>query len=171
MVYRWIRALGIALVFFTPVLFTGPSFAAVERRTTVLRRNTPDLQPSQVGIGGFSASLFKFKVINKDDPSDVAGGWQEADSTLKFADGRQEPVAAWTCTVTVAMPLRTVAKGAISAEKAAEMSADVATAASSAVMHDKSSWIPADFCNVWRVKMGAIFNAEPYKGYYVTVKA
>ncbi len=121
-------------------------------------------------MGGFSDSLFKFNVINKDDPSDVAGGWQEADATLKFVDNRQEPMAFWTCTVKVAMPLRTVAKGAISAEKAAEISAEIATDAASAAMHARDRWTPAEFCNVWRKNMGDFFRAEPYKGYYVTVK-
>jgi hypothetical protein len=130
-----------------------------------------DTLPAHVGIGGFSASLFKFKVVNKDDPTDVAGGWQKADATLKFADTRQDPVAAWSCTVTVEMPLRTVAKGAISAEKAAEISAEVATLASGAAMRDKPRWVPAEFCNVWRSKMQSIFKDEPYKGYYVKVSA
>lgn len=103
----------------------------------------------QVGIGGFSASLFNFVKTQEDDPALGAGGWQEADATLKFEDGRQNPPAAWTCQIKIGMPLRTEKMGKITPKWAAETSAGMATAASSATMHARASWSSKEFCNAW----------------------
>lgn len=39
-------------------------------------------------IGGFSASLFKFKIVVEDDGKNASGGWQAAHTTLALVDGR-----------------------------------------------------------------------------------
>lgn len=117
--------------------------------------------PECNSIGSFSASDFKFKTTQEDDPSLPAGGWQEATATMKFVDGRQDPPSAWTCTLKIGMPLRTVKRGQVSAEWAAETTADVATASSSPVMHSKDSWTPAAFCKTMKDTMNTVFS----KGY------
>jgi hypothetical protein len=121
--------------------------------------NVPAPWPRQVGIGGFSASLFNFVKTQEDDPTLAAGGWQEADATLKFVDGRQDPPAAWTCRLKIGMPLRTEKMGRITSNWAAETSADIATAASSATMHAKTSWVRKEFCNEWVKEVKAGFKA------------
>ena len=123
----------------------------------------PPRPPDRVQIGSISASLFTFGKTQEDDPSQEAGGWQEANAVLKFADGRQEPVQAWSCTINVGMPLRTVKRGTINAEWAAKASASVATEASSTTMHSKSQWTPASFCKAFKDEMNKVF-ADSYKG-------
>lgn len=118
-------------------------------------------------IGQYSTTLFKFKTTQEDDPSAPAGGWQEADPTLKFVDDRQDPPSSWTCTYNFGIPLRTVVRGTIPASKAAEIAAEVATFASSFTMHNKPEWIPADFCNQFRTEMKKLLadKTGPYTGY------
>ncbi|MEZ4302184.1 MAG: hypothetical protein R3B70_45070 [Polyangiaceae bacterium] len=55
------------------------------------------------------------------------------------------------------MPLRTEKLGKISAEWAAETSSEVATSASSNVMHSKSSWTAAAFCKAFKDEMNRLF--------------
>jgi hypothetical protein len=131
-------------------LFSTPSLA-----------RTPAPPPDRVAIGAFSASMFKFKKTQEDDG--VGYGWQVAQPTLKFADGRQEPVQAWTCTLNIGMPLRTTTLGKITPEWAAEVSALVATAASGVVMHSQSSWTPAAFCKAFKDGMMKMFK-KSYEG-------
>lgn len=109
-------------------------------------------------MGGFSTSLFKFKKTQEDDG--VGFGWQEAQPTLKFVDGRQDPIQTWSCTINVGMPLRTVKLGQISAEWAAEASANIATDASSTVMHSKDSWTPGAFCKAFKDEMNKLFGSK-----------
>jgi hypothetical protein len=109
-------------------------------------------------VAGFSASLFKFAVINKDDGTDAAGGWQEADATIRFTDWRHLFPQIWTCTVRIQVPLRTEKLGEISPSWAARTSADIATQASTTVMHQQSQWVPAAFCNAWRDEMLRLFH-------------
>lgn len=97
-------------------------------------------------IGGYSASLFKFKTTVPDDGEGLGGGAQQASTSLNFVDGRQDPPQSWSCSLTVELPIRTSTRGVISASKAAEMSAEAATVASGLVMHSRDSWLPASFC-------------------------
>ncbi len=127
--------------------------------------------PDCVGIGTYSSSLFKFVTTVADDGEDAAGGYQEATaSSVKFVDGRQEPPAAWTCKVWVGMPIRTVKFGTISPEKAAEIAADVLTAAASPTMHNRDSWVPGLFCSQLGTGMVAAFGSL-YKGLGGSAKA
>jgi hypothetical protein len=119
------------------------------------RASTSELRPDHVGIGSFSASLFKFKKTQEDDG--VGFGWQETQPSLKFADSRQSSIEMWSCTINIGMPLRTVKMGKIAADWAATATAEIATTASSAVMHSKSSWVPAAFCKAFKDQMNAIF--------------
>jgi len=96
-------------------------------------------------IGGFSISLFPFKTTVEDDGADVGGGYQEASTTLTFADGRQEPTARWSCSYLIGMPLRTLKFGKMDPVHAALITAQVATNASRTVMHSRSAWLPSAF--------------------------
>ena len=169
MIPGWARRVAIILVSLAAVLLPGSSFARTGAPTGVMVRRLVD--SPLANVGGFSASLFKFKTIVEDDGTGKGGGWQQADAKLNFVDSRSSITSAWTCTLTIEMPLRTELKGKISAEKAAEWSAQVATQASSEVMHTKEGWVPAEFCNAWREKMKAIFKEEPYKGIGVRISA
>ncbi len=130
--------------------------------------DAPQQRPQGVGpkppacneIGSYSASLFKFKVDVADDGKDASGGWQVASATVKFVDGRQEPYAEWTCSLTVHMPIRSEFFKTISPEVAAEMTADVLTDASSLTMHSRSSWIQALFCIKLRENMLLMFKKK-----------
>jgi hypothetical protein len=112
-------------------------------------------------IGSYDSSLFRFTTIVADDGNDEAGGYQGATaSSVKFVDGRQDLPTAWTCSVTVKMPLRTKAYGKVSANRAADISADVLTDASSITMHSRSSWIKSLFCIKLADNMNFLFGRE-----------
>lgn len=119
---------------------------------------TPRPHSHHIGIGSFSSSLFKFKNTQEDDG--VGYGWQVAEPTLKFADGRQDPAQAWSCTLNIGMPLRTDKLGKISADWAAGTSATVATSSSSIVMRSKDSWTPAAFCKAFKDEMLKLFKKD-----------
>ena len=156
---RYTAARRRALVIAGALCFAWPFSAA--------RAEPPAVRADLVAAGSLSASLFKFKQTQEDDG--VGFGWQEAQPTLKFVDGRQEPAAVWSCTINVGMPLRTVKMGKITADWAAETSAEIATAASSAVMHSKDSWTPAAFCKAFKDQMNAVFGKSfPNLGARVT---
>jgi hypothetical protein len=92
------------------------------------------------------------------DPEGIGGGYQEATAgSVKFVDTRQYPPNAWTCGVTVKMPLRTAVFGKVSAERAAEIASNVLTDASSITMHSRSSWMQALFCKQLGKDMNKIF--------------
>jgi hypothetical protein len=109
---------------------------------------------------GFSASNFKFKTTVKDDGEGAGAGWQEASAKLNFVDSRQEPSMSWTCSVVVGMPLRTAERGTISTDWASQRSAEVATTASSTVMHSKDKWEPSAFCRDWGKEMERLLKAD-----------
>ncbi len=71
----------------------------------------------------------------------------------------------WGCTVTVGMPLRTVAHGKIPAKTAATITAEVATQASFTVMHIKPEVPPGIYCVKLKGEMAKLFAAEPLKSY------
>lgn len=85
--------------------------------------------PSGLPIGSFSPSDFKFVTIIPDDGTSEPGGWQEAKAILKIK--RLIGIATYetfTCPqMTIGTPLRNQAQGKISAERAAQESADIAT--------------------------------------------
>lgn len=97
-------------------------------------------------IGGFSPTLFHFVSTRADDGTDQGGGWQQAAASLNFVDGRHVIPQSWSCQLVVGMPLRTARDGRIAPERAAVVSAEVATIASSAVMRRQPEWIPSAFC-------------------------
>lgn len=97
-------------------------------------------------IGAYSPSQFKFKTTVPDDGEGLGGGAQQAATSLDFIDGRQTPPQAWSCSLTVELPIRTSTRGVISPSKAADMSAESATLASGILMHSRDSWLPASFC-------------------------
>ena len=92
-----------------------------------------------------------------------AGGYQTASAKLRFVDSRQKPTAIWACSLTVGMPLRTMKFGRVSPARAAQIAADVATSASSTVMHSRGSWLRIAFCLGFQDEMNRIFGAD-YEG-------
>lgn len=58
------------------------------------------------------------------------------------------------------MPLRTEAQGVISAAKAAQMSAAIATSASATVMHSQPDWLPALYCMAFEREMRDLFRKK-----------
>lgn len=86
-----------------------------------------------------------------------------AETLLRFVDGRQNPTAIWACKTIVGMPIRTQKFAHVSPARAAEIAADVATRASSAVMHSRPSWLRVAFCTSLQNEMNSEF-ADSYKG-------
>jgi hypothetical protein len=104
-------------------------------------------------IGGFSPSLFQFVTQIPDTGEGVAGGWQTAFAALNFEGIRPGLV----CTVRVQMPIRNAAHGRISRRYAADVSAEVATAASRLTWRTQPEWVGEDFCIAWRASMNVLF--------------
>jgi hypothetical protein len=95
------------------------------------------------GINGFSRSVFKFAVIIPDNGEGKGGGWQQATATLDFYRWTTTILPeSWTCTITVGMPMRTAVFGPISAQRAANMTATVATTASFEVTNNTPNLPP-----------------------------
>ena len=108
----------------------------------------------------FSASNFKFSTMVQDDGRGKAGGWQRASAVLKFADWRGFGPNFWQCSLTVGVPIRSEAAGRISPEQAAQITAAVATEASSVVMHSRPAWVGAAYCIAFREKMREMFSSR-----------
>ncbi len=108
----------------------------------------PDEEPTQKAEYAFDPSLFKFGVWVNDDGKGSAGGSQRASTLLKFVDTRSGWTNAdsWDCRITISMPIRHRTFGVISAERAAEISAAAAVAASTKMMNSRPKWIAALFC-------------------------
>lgn len=112
---------------------------------------------SHADPGEFSPSLFHFVPTIPDDGRDKAGGWQEAVTRLNFVDARHLVPKTWWCRVTVGMPLRTMEDGRISPDYAAQVTANIATAAAPATMGLRSEWMTADFCQKFKDVMLNLF--------------
>ncbi len=122
-----------------------------------------------LAAGGFSPAAFKFVPIVQDDREDEGAGWQVAVAQLKFVDTRHFIPRIWSCQMTVGMPLRSTALGRISPELAAEVTASIATEASTKVMHLKETWLTAEFCVGFTAEMNQLFlKKHPKLGARVT---
>ena len=110
----------------------------------------------------FDASIFKFVAVVPDDGHDPSGGSQLAAASLGFADGRQGILPqTWTCFIRVWLPIR-LNYILISPSTAANMTAPVADAAGSAVMHSQPKWpLPVLFCKAFAARMEQIFKQVP----------
>lgn len=115
------------------------------------------------GVNGFSSAVFKFTTTVPDDGSGEAGGWQVAAATLKFVRWITLVRETWTCSITVGMPLRTVATGTISAANAATITAGVATQASKTVMGIKPPLPAGIYCLKLKSEMASLFASPQYK--------
>jgi hypothetical protein len=125
-------------------------------------RAAPDSEPTGEEEQPFDASSFRFTTVVPDDGHDVSGGSQRSTTVLKFWDGRQGILGqSWTCLVSVWLPIR-LNYTPISPDRAAEMTAPVADAASSTVMHSQPSWpLSVIFCKRFAAKMEEIFKKVP----------
>jgi hypothetical protein len=124
-----------------------------------LAESAPSALPAPGTSVAFGPSLFVFKTTIPDDGTGQAGGWQETGPRLTFVDGRHLVPHVWTCHVMIGLPLRTGGV-TISAAKAAEMSADVATDASIKVMHKQPNWLPVLYCFALEAEMQALFKTR-----------
>lgn len=114
-------------------------------------------------IGSYSPTLFRFVTTLADDGQGKAGGYQEATAKIGFVDGRQDPPASWSCTITVGMAVRSSVLGVISPQSAASMTANVLTYSSSKTMHSRPEWLQALFCKALAAEMLEEFG-EAYGG-------
>ncbi|HEX2568355.1 MAG TPA: hypothetical protein VH877_02270 [Polyangia bacterium] len=121
----------------------------------------PEATPLNTG-GAFSPSLFHFVATVPDDGKDEGGGWQVATARRNFVDIRGLVPETWSCLVRVGMPLRTEHDGRISPERAAQLTADVATAAAPRTMQRETRWMPVDFCIRFGIEMRTLF-AKKYE--------
>lgn len=112
---------------------------------------------SHADPGEFSPSLFQFVPTLPDKGEGEGGGWQEAVTRLNFIDARHLVIKTWWCRVTVGMPLRTKTDGKISSKYAAQITADIATAATPETMGLRSEWMTADFCQKFKGVMLKLF--------------
>ena len=120
---------------------------------------TEDSAPGVVPLstGAFSSSLFRFVTTIPDDGQGQGGGYQVASARLNFVDVRPFVPQTWSCLVQVGMPLRTEHDGTISSEYAAQITADVATAAAPLAMQRQSQWMPVAFCKKFGDEMRRLF--------------
>lgn len=148
---------AIAILAMVATLSGGCALGAGESEPT---RNA---EPTAEEKSEFDASLFKFYPFVPDDGKGLAGGSQRASTVLHFVDtrGSWSNPNVWDCRVTISMPIRHRIYGVIAPERAAQLTADVADAASSTVMHSQPTWIGGLFCKRFADKMTALFGAAP----------
>lgn len=113
-----------------------------------------------VGAGTFSPSLFKFMTTIADDGQGKGGGWQEASTTLRFVRWTGVFPESWDCPIKVGMPLRTAVNGAILAEYAATVSAEIANAAGHQLMHGSTELPQGILCAKLPGTMTELFKAR-----------
>ena len=122
--------------------------------------NSDDTADPSPLAGGFSPSIFNFVTTIPDDGTDVAGGWQVAMATLKFARWTSVFPEYWSCNVKVEMPLRTALYGVITPADAANKSAMIATASGKTLKG--SEYPPGIFCIKFIQEMRTRFMNKPY---------
>ena len=129
-------------------------------------RPAVETEPTGEALQPAYEDTFHFVVEVKDDGEGKAGGWQKAVTTLKFGDWRH-PFAPyfWQCPIYVGMPIRTERQGRIPAERAAQITAEIATVVARDVMHSRESWngLSALYCDRLRTGMERMFKAPPYR--------
>jgi hypothetical protein len=111
----------------------------------------------RMAIGNFSPSIFKFVTTLADDGTDKGGGWREASVRLEFERWDDLLPRLWECPITVGMPLRTKARGTVSPEFAATVSAEIAKDASQILMHGPTELPPGIFCSRLGPQMQGLF--------------
>ena len=110
----------------------------------------------QQGIFQFSPSVFRFVVTVPDDGEGIAGGEQTARAVLQFPAVRP----GLTCNVKVTVAIRSAIEGKISPQRAAKVTADIATVSASVTYHLRPEWPSALFCEEWRNGMQHIFSTQ-----------
>jgi hypothetical protein len=115
---------------------------------------TPDSK--EQSIFQFSPSVFKFVVTVPDDHTDVAGGTQTARAVLRFPAVRP----GLTCNVKVDVAIRSATEGIIPPQRAAQVTAEIATVSASVTYHLREDWPSALFCAQWREGMQRIFEGQ-----------
>lgn len=124
---------------------------------------TRDAELTAAETSAFDASLFKFYPQVLDNGKGPGGGFQKASAALHFVDARESWLKpnVWNCSVTIGMPIRHRTYGVITPERAAELTANVADAASSSVMSSQTAWISGLFCKRFADKMTELFATAP----------
>lgn len=116
--------------------------------------------PSAGSVNGFAAEVFVFETTVKDDGKDAAGGWQVSGAMLKYARLPSFGIIpdTWSCSVVIGMPLRTAVNGIVPPDQAANMSAGIATAASTVLEHGGPKLPPGIFCSKLKPTMQGLWN-------------
>ncbi|MBK9259400.1 MAG: hypothetical protein IPM54_06135 [Polyangiaceae bacterium] len=114
----------------------------------------PTEAPDGVTFPNFKPSEFPFVTILQHNGTGP-GGWQEAKANLEFIR-ISLPITyiKWYCPITIGMPLRTEALGAIPPSRAATMSATVANSVGAGMDYKLPQGI---FCDTFRTGVRAAF--------------
>lgn len=118
--------------------------------------SAPECSGLPVAISAFDPSAFNFVTVVADDGKDAAGGWQHATAILAFV--RLDGSEAWTCTITVGMPLRAELVGVISRAAAANVTAAIATQAWQYLRKTAPGLPPGVFCSKFKAQMHGLFS-------------
>lgn len=148
---------AVAILVMVAALASGCAFEAGESEPA------RDAEPTADERSAFDASLFKFFPFVLDDHQGESGGAQRASAVLGFVDTRASYVFPdrWSCRVTVDLPIR-LRYSVITPDRAAELTAVVADAAGSAVLHSQPRWqITGLFCKRFAEAMVEIFKRAP----------
>ena len=114
----------------------------------------PNSNPCMAGpIRYFKSSDFPFVTIVADDGTKTPGGWQATHTTLIFV---YDDIV--SCLVGIGMPLRTELMGAISASKAARLSAGVANDVAAVMWPTELP--PGVFCSKFKEKFFQEFKSQ-----------
>jgi hypothetical protein len=126
----------------------------------------PAAEPAGNDEQAFDASIFRFTTWVPDSGEGESGGWQRASAPLSFVDTRGSILGkTWVCIVSVQLPIR-LHYVTISPDRAAELTARVANAAGTTVMHSAPSWpIAGLFCRKLAATMQELFTRAPEGSY------
>lgn len=107
---------------------------------------------------------FHFVVDVKDDGEGKGGGWQKATAKLSFIIWTHPIPQFFKCPITVGVPIRTAARGRISPEYAARITAEIATKVTDSLTHSRD-WAGESelYCRELYALMQGIFRGSPYQ--------
>jgi hypothetical protein len=156
--------------------------SCLQQSPTALRESDPgDAQPSDgpeplgeayapmltIGIS-YKPKDFPFIVEKEWDGEDGAGGRQRAFKDFTFSIYQWLHVTySWNCPIDVSMAVQSRKEGHITRNRAAQVTAEIATLAVNATANSRNDWEGqgAVFCDELKDRMDTMFGGEKYKGY------
>jgi hypothetical protein len=113
----------------------------------------------------FDPLMFHFITKIPDDGRGEGGGYQEARAVLRIVDSTGSIILPriYNCPVVVGMGIRTKTEGVVTPERAAEVTAGVATYVTNRTYHKQKEWVTAQLCNEILAGMQLVF-AEHHGG-------